>query len=111
MDRVGVRAQQLSQSMTQQMGRLRSQDRDQARLLVQLCDGVEAQARETRRSMDRINQMVQDRDMAQDRDMQRDMDRLRVRLNDVTSGLEEMVTTMEQMHTRLQSRVGGPGAR
>jgi hypothetical protein len=107
MDQVAARSQQLSQTMTKQMSQLRTQDRDQARLLVDMCDAVNAQARETRRSMDRINLMLQDKTMSQDRDMVRDMDRLRDRLNVVTDGLQEMVTTMEQMHKRVQSRAGG----
>jgi len=104
-DQVVTRTQRLSQTMTQQMDRLRTQDRDQARLLLQTCDAINAQARETRRSMDRIHQMLQDPAMARDRDMQRDMDRLRDRLHVVTDGLEEMATTLDQMHTRLRDRV------
>jgi len=61
--------------------------------------------------MDQIRLMLQDRDMTQDRDMQRDMDRLRDRLHTVTGGLEDMVQTMEQMNTRLQTRAGKGGGR
>jgi hypothetical protein len=111
MDHVAMRAQQLSQTMTRDMDRLRTQDREQARLLLQVCDAVTAQARETRRTMDRIHQMRQDRTLIQDADMQRDMDRLRLRLTDVTSGLEEMVTTMEQIHARLLGRAGIRGGK
>jgi hypothetical protein len=96
--------------MSRQMDQLRSQDRDQARLLLQLCDAVQAQARETRRSMDRIHTMLQDRTLNQDRDMQRDMDRLRDRLNAVTGGLEDMAEAMEQMHKRLETRSRAGGA-
>jgi len=110
MDQVTQRTQALSQTMTRQMDRLRTQDRDQARLLLQLCDAVDAQSRETRRSMDRIHLMMQDPAMNRDQDMQRDMDRLREHLNAVTGGLQEMVTTMEQMQKRMQARIGGGGA-
>jgi hypothetical protein len=110
MDQVTARTQALSQSMTKQMDRLRTQDRDQARLLLQLCDAVDAQSRETRRSMDRIHLMMQDPAMNRDQDMQRDMDRLREHLNAVTGGLQEMVGTMEQMQKRMQARIGGGGA-
>ena len=96
--------------MTRQMNQLRTQDRDQARLLLQLCDAVNAQARETRRSMDQIHTMLQDRTLNQDRDMQRDMDRLRDRLNSVTTGLEDMAGTMEQMHKRIEARTRTGGA-
>jgi hypothetical protein len=34
------------------------------------------------------------------------MDRLRDRLHAVTDGLQDMVTTMEQMQKRLQTRPG-----
>jgi hypothetical protein len=39
--------------------------------------------------------------------MQRDMDRLRDRLNTVTDGLQDMVTTMEQMQQRVHARASG----
>jgi hypothetical protein len=111
MDHVAMRAQQLSQSMTRDTQRLREQDREQARLLLQVCDAVTAQARETRRTMDRIHQMRQDQTMLRDADMQRDMDRLHLRLTDVTGGLEDLVATMEQMHARLRSRAGIGGGK
>jgi hypothetical protein len=38
--------------LTQQMTRVQERDRDQARMLQQLCDAVQAQSRETQRSMD-----------------------------------------------------------
>ena len=88
------------------MDRVQARDRDQVRLLQQLCDSVNAQSRETRRSMDRISVMLRDQTMAQDRDMVRDMDRLQERLHTVTDGLQEMVTTMEQMQKRLQGAHG-----
>jgi methyl-accepting chemotaxis protein len=72
--------------------------------LRQLCDSVNAQTRETRRSMDHIATMLKDRTMTRDQDMVRDMDRLQERLHSVTDGLQEMVATMEQMQHRLQER-------
>lgn len=59
--------------------------------------------------MDHIHQLLQDRTMTQDRDMARDMDRIRDRLQTVTDGLQDMVTTMEQMQKRLHARTATGG--
>ena len=88
------------------MERVRAQEREQLRLLQELNEGVNAQARETQRTMDRIRLMLQDQTTAQDREMQRDTERLRTHLNAVTEGLQEMATVMEQMHKRVQQRIG-----
>jgi hypothetical protein len=106
MDQVSSRTQQMSRMMNQQMERLQDRDREQMRLLLGLCDGINAQARETRRSMDGIRTMLGDGAMMQDRDMVRDMERLHERLHSVTEGLEEMVQTLERMNKRLQVRGG-----
>jgi hypothetical protein len=42
----------MNQSLTQQMTRVQERDRDQVRMLQQLCDAVQAQSRKTQRSMD-----------------------------------------------------------
>jgi hypothetical protein len=72
-----------------------------------------AQMQQMTQRMDQVatHLMLQDRTLAEDRDMQRDMDRLRERLNTVTGGLQDMATTMEQMHERIPARTAATEGR
>jgi hypothetical protein len=108
MDQISTRAQQMSRTMAQQMAQSRVQSRDQLRVLQQLCDAVGSQARETRRTMDQLHLMTQDKVMAQDRDMQQDMDRLRLHANEAADRLQEMLNLIDRIHTRLRTRVDAP---
>jgi hypothetical protein len=83
---------------------VREQNRDQLRLLQQLCDQVGVQARETKRTMDQLHQMLQDRTLLQDRDMQQDMDRLRLHSTQVGDGMQEMLNAIDRIQTRLRVR-------
>jgi hypothetical protein len=57
--------------------------------------------------MDRIHQMLQDPALAQDRDMQRDMDRLREHVGTMTTSMEQILNTMDQVEQRLRTRIPG----
>lgn len=105
-DEVGIRNRELAETMTRQMERLREREREQAGLLLRLSEGVGAQVRETKQSMEGIVRMLADPAMAGDAEMIRDMERLRRHLHSVTGGLDEMVGTLEQMNKRLQARSG-----
>lgn len=104
MEQIALRAQEMSRTMTQQMSQVRDQNRDQFRLLQQFCDAVGAQARETKRTMDQLHQMLQDRTMLQDRDMQQDMEHLRLHSTQVGDGLQEMLGAIERIQNRLRIR-------
>lgn len=101
MDQIANRARDMSRQMAQQATQARAQTRDQLQILQQLCDGVEAQARETRRTMDRVQLLVQDQTLLQDRDMQQDMDRLRLHSGAVGDGLEQMLGVLDRIQQRL----------
>ncbi len=104
MEQIALRAQEMSRTMTQQMTQVRDQQRDQMRLLQQLCDAVGVQARETKRTLDQLHLMLQDRTMQQDRDMQQDMDRLRLHTDQMGDGMQEMLKTIERIQNRLRGR-------
>jgi hypothetical protein len=106
MEQIATRAQELSRTMAQQMAQSRVQSRDQLRVLQQLCDAVGAQARDTRRTMDQLHLMMQDKVLAQDRDMQQDMDRLRLHTSQAADSLQEMLNLIERIHTRLRTPGG-----
>jgi hypothetical protein len=104
-DRIATRAQQLSQTFGQQMERSQGQARHQQQIFQRMCDSVNVSAREARQNMDRIQQMLKDPGLAKDPDMQRDMDRLREHVGTMTTSMEEMLNTMDQVQQRLRTRV------
>jgi hypothetical protein len=105
MDRIASRAGQLSQQFAEQQSRLRDQDRDRVRLVQQMCDSLQATAQETRRSMDRVHRMMQDRTLTRDEAMMRDVDRLREHLRTSGDNLQETLRTLERIQDRLRTRV------
>jgi hypothetical protein len=104
MDQIALRAQDMSRQMAQQMSQARDQQRDHLRLLQQYCDAMGTQARETKRTMDQLHQMLRDETMLRDPDMQQDMDRLRLHSTVVADGMQEMVGAIERIHARLRVR-------
>jgi hypothetical protein len=102
MNEVATRAQKLSDAFGQEIVRTQGQQRERLRVFQQMCDSIQMSARETYRSMDRIQEMLQDETITRDRDMQRDMDRMRQHFDSVSKNLEETLTPMERIRDRLQ---------
>jgi hypothetical protein len=100
----GNRRGELSKQLTQQQQKLQTQDRERQRLVQQMCDSLQARAQETRRSMERVNQMLQDQTLTRDREMTRDMDQLREHLHASSSNLQETLQTLERIQERLRTR-------
>jgi hypothetical protein len=103
MEQIANGARQVSQAFGQQIEQAQGQLRERLRVFQQMCDSIDTSARETRRSMDRIQEMLQDQAMTQDQDMQRDMDQMREHLQAVSDGLEDAVSTMDQIQQRLRT--------
>jgi hypothetical protein len=102
MNEFATRAQKLSDAFGQEIVRTQGQQRERLRVFQQMCDSIQMSARETYRSMDRIQEMLQDETITRDRDMQRDMDRMRQQFDSVSKNLEETLTPMERIHDRIQ---------
>ena len=101
-EQVATRAQEMSQSFGVQAGQAEAvEQRERLRILQQMCDSIAVSARETRRSMDRIRDVVQEGTMTQDRDMQRDMEQMQERLQVVAGGLEDALNAMVRVQQRL----------
>jgi hypothetical protein len=108
MDQIMERTRNMVRNLEQKMANLPENAKlaqEQHRYVHQLGEAAGKMAEELKGNVEKIQEMVQNRELFQNREMLQDMNRVQNRLENISGELEEMVKVMERLTNRLRDGV------
>ncbi len=108
MSQVMQRTQTMVRNLEQKMANLPENAKlaqEQHRYVYRLGEAAGKMAEELKGSVEKCQEMIQNKELFQNRDMIQDMNRVQNRLENISGELEEMVKVMERLTNRLRDNV------